>query len=182
VNLFGRPKTIDLADTTYEGVSGAAARADHRHGMSPALLALLARIGVSSAGTSTSTTVTNRVSQSEIFSFFVTDTLTVQVGLAPWVIQHDCQIVGVSADLGIAPTGASVITDLLVHHGGGAATGVSVFTTVPSPAVPIGALTSGQIRPDTRTLLKGDVLTGSILQIGSTVPGSWLTLSVEVQR
>lgn len=177
MNLFGRPKTIGLTDANYEGVSGAYARADHSHGLSAAFLALLARIGVSTPTTTTSTSTTTVVGQSEYLPpFFVTSTLAVLTGLAPLDIEHNCQIVGVRASVGVAPVGADAIFDLLVN-------GVSIFTTLARrPTVVAGTLTSGQVIPDVRTLVKGDRLTANVVQVGSTTPGSWLTLATEVQR
>lgn len=77
------------------------------------------------------------------------------------------------ASVGTAPTGAAVVVDVLQN-------GSTIFTTGGNrPTVAAGAYTGVNAgAPDTATLPAGAYLTVSIAQVGSSVPGADLTVTV----
>jgi hypothetical protein len=79
----------------------------------------------------------------------------------------------IRASVGVAPTGASVIVDVLAN-------GSTIFTTTGHrPTIAAGTNTAvNSAAPDVTTLANGSYLTVSIVQVGSTVAGSDLTVSV----
>lgn len=79
----------------------------------------------------------------------------------------------VRASVGTAPTGAAVVVDVLQN-------GSTIFSTTGNrPTIAAGAYTGVNTgTPDTTTLPAGAYLTVSIAQIGSSVPGADLTLTV----
>ena len=91
-----------------------------------------------------------------------------------WIAPFSGEIVNVTAVVGTAPTGATLIFD--VHKDG-----VTVFTTQANrPTVPISGTESpvGQ-RPDVTKFAAGEVLTLEVDQIGSTVAGSDADVTVQ---
>jgi hypothetical protein len=79
----------------------------------------------------------------------------------------------IRASVGVAPTGASVIVDVLKG-------GFTIFTTTGHrPTITAGTNTAtNSAGPDVTTIASGEYLTVSIVQIGSTVAGADLTVSV----
>lgn len=100
--------------------------------------------------------------------------LTVGAGKDRALIPFNCEIVSVSAIVGTAPTGASLIVDVLKN-------GTTIFTTTANrPTIVAGATqTTTFPRPDVTRLVAGDNLTLSISQIGSTVAGSDLDVVIQ---
>lgn len=104
------------------------------------------------------------------------DPLTTGVGIVQLVAMRNCTIVGIRATcaVGKAPTGADVILDVNKN-------GTTLFTTQGNrPKVTatntIGALAT----PDVTTWNAGDVLTIDVDQIGSTLAGSLVTVTIGV--
>lgn len=82
-------------------------------------------------------------------------------------------IVSAMAMVNTAPTGASLVVDILKN-------GSTIWPTNPGnrPTITAGNFTSSLVVPDVTSLSAGDYLQVSIVQVGSTVPGSDLTVSV----
>jgi hypothetical protein len=74
--------------------------------------------------------------------------------------------------VGMAPTGASLIVDVLLN-------GASIFTSTPKPRILAGQ-TTGVAVPNTTAWPDGSFLTVDVTQIGSTVAGSNLTVTVAI--
>lgn len=86
-------------------------------------------------------------------------------------VERALTITGVRVSAGTAPTGAALIVD--VKKGG-----TSIFPTTPKPRVAIGANT-GTAVPDTTAWAAGEYLTVDVTQIGSTVAGSDVTVTIQ---
>jgi hypothetical protein len=81
-------------------------------------------------------------------------------------------LLGVSASIGTAPTGASVIADVNKN-------GTTIFSTQGNrPTIAAGTNAASETTPNTTSLSAGDYLTIDIDQVGSTVPGSDLVVVV----
>ena len=86
-------------------------------------------------------------------------------------------IIGVRLMVGTAPTGASVIVDVNKN-------GTTIFTTQANrPTIAAGANAGGPgATPNVTSLVAGDYITVDIDQVGSTVAGADLTVSIIVDR
>lgn len=84
-------------------------------------------------------------------------------------------ITGVRASVGVAPTGSSIIIDVNKN-------GTTIFTTQANrPAIAATSNTSGNVtNMDVTTVAAGEYLTVDVDQIGSSVPGTDLTIQLEV--
>lgn len=82
----------------------------------------------------------------------------------------------IRAMVGTAPTGAAIIID--IHKNG-----TTIFTTQGNrPTIAIAAFDSGEVtNMDVTTLAKGDYLTLDIDQIGSTIAGKDLVVTLEYE-
>lgn len=113
--------------------------------------------------------------QSHVFSS--TGSIAVETGVhrlynnrsTAWVIQ------GVRASVGTAPTGSSLVIDIKVN-------GTTIFTTQANrPAIAAGAYASSYVtNMDVTSVPAGSYITVDVAQVGSTIPGSDLTVQVEV--
>lgn len=110
-------------------------------------------------------------------SFFKTGTLTVTTGTQRLPIDGTYTIVGTRLAVGTAPTGASLIIDVNKN-------GTTIYTTQANrPTIAAAANAGGPgATPDVTTLAAGDYLTVDIDQIGSSVAGADLTVSVIVSK
>jgi hypothetical protein len=102
-------------------------------------------------------------------------TLTVTTGALRLPIEGAYTITGVRLTVGTAPTGAALIVDVNKN-------GTTIFTTQANrPTIAAGANIGGPgTAPDVTSLVAGDYLTIDIDQVGSTVAGSDLVVSVIV--
>jgi hypothetical protein len=98
-----------------------------------------------------------------------------------WVAPYAGQVLNALAVVGTAPTGASLIVDVLLN-------GTSVFGANAKPTIAVSTTVSSNGQTpvlnalvDTRFDV-GDVLSLSVTQIGSTVAGSDLDVVVAYQR
>jgi hypothetical protein len=85
-------------------------------------------------------------------------------------------IVGFWAACGTAPVGAAIIVDVLKN-------GSTLWPTnrANRPTIRPGSTNGGGLAvPDITALAPGDVLTIAVVQVGSTVPGADLGLSMKV--
>lgn len=91
-------------------------------------------------------------------------------------IESSRTITRVRASVGAAPTGASLIVDVLKN-------GTSIYASTPAnrPTIAAGSYTALGGTPDTTTFISGDYITVSVVQIGSGVAGSDLTVSIRLQ-
>ena len=122
--------------------------------------------------------VDNAIVAVQLPSFSSTGLLMTEVGVhrlyndsgRPWTI------IGVRASVGTSPSGASVIIDINID-------GSTIFTTQSNrPTVAAGSNTSGKVTAiDVATVNDGSYLSVDIDQIGSTTPGSDLTVQVEIR-
>lgn len=93
-----------------------------------------------------------------------------------WLVPFAGTITDVRAWLETAPTGAAFILDILKNN-------VSLFTTTANrPTVAISGQASTTTLPDIVSVAAGDRLSVSIIQIGSSVAGSSLSISVSIKR
>ncbi len=102
--------------------------------------------------------------------------LVTSTGIQPFVATRDMTIVRCNAvcGIGFAPTGSAIIVDVNKN-------GTTIFTTQSErPTIPAGEIVGTLTVPDITELLEGDILTVDIDAVGSTLPGSYLTLVVEV--
>jgi len=103
-------------------------------------------------------------------------TLTVGAGNMGKKLKQDCRVVGVVAEVGTAPTGADVILD--VQKNGGAN---NLYTTQGNrPTITATTTTSTTTLPDVVNLLSTDYVTADIDQIGSTIAGGYLVVTLLV--
>ena len=84
-------------------------------------------------------------------------------------------ISGVRASVGTAPTGSSLIVDVKVN-------GATIFTTPANrPTITAGTQASSFVtNMDVTTVAAGAYVTVDVAQVGSTIPGSDLTVQLEV--
>ncbi len=82
---------------------------------------------------------------------------------------------GVRASVGTAPTGAAIIIDIKVN-------GTTIFTTQANrPNIAAGANVSNYVtNMDVASVPAGSYITVDVAQVGSTIPGSDLTVQIEV--
>ena len=103
-------------------------------------------------------------------------TLSASTGTLPFVAPGAMTIIGFWAACGTAPTGAAIIVDVLKN-------GSTLWPTNPAnrPEIGPGNTKAASLAvPDTTALAAGDVLTIAVLQVGSTIPGADLGLSMKV--
>lgn len=110
-------------------------------------------------------------------SFFKTGVLTTTTGTQRLPIDGTYTIVGTRLMAGTAPTGASLIVDVNKN-------GTTIYTTQGNrPSIAAASNAGGPgATPDVTTLAAGDYLTVDIDQVGSSVAGSDLTVSVIVTK
>lgn len=107
--------------------------------------------------------------------------LTVGANKDRWVAPFPGQILNALAVVGTAPTGATLIVDVLLN-------GTSVFGANAKPTIAISAFTSSNGQTPVLDALvdtrfdTGDTVSLSITQVGSTVAGSDLDVVVGFQN
>jgi hypothetical protein len=119
---------------------------------------------------------TRKFADTGFFQFSFDGDLEVTTGTHRAYLPYDLEIIEVEASVGVAPTGAAVIVDVNVD-------GTTVFTTQSNrPEIAISGFvdSSTTIEDDTHT--DGQYLTVDIDQIGSTLPGEDLTVTVRYRR
>lgn len=113
----------------------------------------------------------------ECHDFAVKGALTVQVGTGRIYFRDSCVIESVTIGVNTAPTGSTLIVDVNKN-------GTSIYATTQAnrPAIAISAFTANGGTPDTTAIASGDYISCDIDQIGSTVAGSDLTVSIRLRR
>jgi hypothetical protein len=105
--------------------------------------------------------------------FTILGGLSVGAGVSRFYPSSTIKITNVRASVNTAPTGASVIIDVLKN-------GTTIFTTQANrPAIAISTNVSSLAVPNITSLTSSDYLTINVSQVGSTIPGSDLTVLVE---
>jgi hypothetical protein len=122
------------------------------------------------------TGATGRLDNTQARDFTRTGNLAVVVGTAGVSVPFPVAIEFVTATLGTAPTGATAIIDVNKN-------GTTIFTTQTArPTFAIGSKVATVGTPAVSTLVANDILTVDIDQIGSTVTGADLVVSVFLRR
>lgn len=99
-------------------------------------------------------------------------TLAVDTGKGRFTLPAAATIVGVTAAVSTAPTGASVIVDVNKN-------GTTIFSTQGNrPTIPASSFASSTAVPDITSLAVGDYLTVDVDQVGSTIPGADLVVII----
>lgn len=112
----------------------------------------------------------------ECHDFSMGGVLTVQTGKGRIYFRDACVIETVTLGINTAPTGSTVIVDVNKN-------GTTIFTTQSGrPAIAISAFTANSGTPDITAIAAGDYISADIDQIGSTIAGSDLTVSVRLRR
>lgn len=131
----------------------------------------------SAAPTASNTAPTSYpVSDHDTHTFTYSGPLTLVTGEARLYFDAPYTFSSVRASVGTAPTGSSVKVDVLLN-------GTSIWATTPSnaPEIAVSTFTSGAVNVfDTLSIAAGDYLTIDVTQIGSTLPGEDLTVSIRV--
>jgi hypothetical protein len=112
-----------------------------------------------------------------LLTFSTAGQLVVAPGAGTFRWPFAATIFGVSLAISVAPTGASVIVDVIKWPAATPNTGTTLFTTQGNrPSIAIGAYGSAaEAVPDVTAFAIGDFMTTDVKQIGSTVAGSDLT-------
>lgn len=110
------------------------------------------------------------------YPFSISGAIYVTTGQGRMYVESSRTITRVRASVGTAPTGASIIIDVLKN-------GTSIYSATPAnrPTITVGSYTALGGTPTTTSFTTGDYITVSVLQIGSVVAGSDLTVSVRLQ-
>jgi hypothetical protein len=116
------------------------------------------------------------VDEMEAQTYTYTGVVSTGVGTSRIYVEADCVIDSIRASVGTAPTGAALIVDVNKN-------GTSVYTTQGNrPSIAAGANTATGGTPDIADVSAGQYLTVDVDQIGSTISGSDLTVTVRLRR
>jgi hypothetical protein len=109
-----------------------------------------------------------------ICTFSLPGALTTMTGQSRQYFESTHTITNVRASVGTAPTGSSIICDVLKN-------GTTIYTTQSNrPAIAVSTNTITANNPDITSLSAGDYLTVNVAQVGSTIAGADLTVTVTV--
>lgn len=113
----------------------------------------------------------------DVMPFARAGALTASTGAAPFRWPFAVVILGISAIVGTAPTGANILLDVNKN-------GTTIFTTQGNrPAIVAGATaTASEAVPDVTTVALGDVYKIDVDQVGSSVAGSDLQVNIRYRR
>lgn len=130
---------------------------------------------MSSSGSFTNVNIVNEFATEALFS--KVGTVNVAIGKNRWYTTGGPRnIAGVLISVGTAPVGSSLIVDVLKNTFDG---GDTIFTTVANrPTVVANTFEVKSVAPDVTAIDDGDYLTVNITQVGSSVPGSDLTVQI----
>lgn len=108
-----------------------------------------------------------------IIPYTVSGTLTVQTGAVRLYFGQNATIRRINAGVGTAPTGTSLIIDVNKN-------GTTLFSTQGNrPTIAVSTFSDTENLPDVVSVSAGDYLTVDIDQIGSTIAGENLTVTIE---
>jgi hypothetical protein len=116
------------------------------------------------------------LSPDELTTFSRSGTLTTFTGAGRFLLPFAITILGVSAAVNTAPTGASIVVDVNKN-------GTSIFPSNPKPTILASAFkTAAEATPNTTAVASGDYLTCDVDQVGSSVAGADLTVVIRYRR
>jgi len=108
------------------------------------------------------------------YVFTVPGALTVAAGTKRLYVGRSLTIANVTAGVNTAPTGASILVDVNKN-------GTTIFTTQSArPTIVASGFSDTSNTPAVTSLAAGDYLTVDVDQIGSTVAGSNLVVTIEI--
>lgn len=114
--------------------------------------------------------------KTEAHTFAITGTVAAATGRSRVYMEGTYSVVSVRASVNTAPTGASLICDVNKN-------GTTIYTTQANrPTIAASAFTATANSPDVTTLAAGDYLTVDVDQVGSTMAGSDLTVTIRLRR
>lgn len=111
----------------------------------------------------------------DVMPFARQGALTVSTGASPFRWPFAVVILGVSAVVGTAPTGANLIIDIKKN-------GTTIYSGTKPTIVAGATATASEYVPTTTAVALGDVYKVDITQVGSTVAGSDLQLNIRYRR
>lgn len=114
--------------------------------------------------------------KTEAHTFSVSGAVATATGAHRLYVEGNYTIVSVRASVGTAPTGASLIVDVNKN-------GTTIFTTQSNrPTIAASGNTDLADAIEVSSLASGDYLTVDVDQVGSTVAGANLTVTVQLRR
>jgi hypothetical protein len=112
----------------------------------------------------------------DVVAFAWSGALTTGTGTGRFRFPFAATLLGVSAAINTAPTGAAAIFDVNKN-------GTTIFTTQGNrPTIAISGFSAAETTPDVTAIAVGDYLTVDRDQIGSTIAGSDATVLVRYRR
>jgi hypothetical protein len=112
----------------------------------------------------------------EAYTFSVTGAVAVATGRSRIYLAGDYVVETVRAAVNTPPTGAALLVDVNKN-------GTTIYADQSKrPSIAAGANSAVGNNPDVTTLAAGDYLTVDVDQVGSTVAGADLTVTVRVRR
>jgi hypothetical protein len=106
--------------------------------------------------------------------FTVPGALTVAAGVKRLYVGKALTVANITAGVNTAPTGASILVDVNKN-------GTTMFTTQGNrPTIAASGFSDAASVPDVTSLAAGDYITIDVDQIGSTIAGSNLVVSIEL--
>jgi len=112
----------------------------------------------------------------EAYTFSVTGAVAVATGRSRIYLEGDYVVETVRAAVNTPPTGAALLVDVNKN-------GTTIYADQSKrPSIAAGANSAVGNNPDVTTLAAGDYLTVDVDQVGSTVAGADLTVTVRVRR
>ena|SRR5215217_6366150 len=112
----------------------------------------------------------------EAYTFCVTGAVAVATGRSRIYLEGDYVVETVRAAVNTPPTGAALLVDVNKN-------GTTIYADQSKrPSIAAGANSAVGNNPDVTTLAAGDYLTVDVDQVGSTVAGADLTVTVRVRR
>lgn len=112
----------------------------------------------------------------ETYTLAVQGTLTVATGKSRIYLEGSYAVETIRVAVSTAPTGSTVLVDVNKN-------GTTLFTTQGNrPAIAISGFSATSNRPDVKTFAAGDYLSADVDQVGSTIPGSDLTVTVRLRK
>jgi hypothetical protein len=119
---------------------------------------------------------TRKFADTGVFLFGIEGDLAVTTSSVPLKLPFDIEIIEVELVCTTAPTGAAILVDANID-------GTTVFTTQGNrPTIAISATTGTSTSVDDASHTDGQVLTVNIDQIGSTLPGTDLSIAIRYRR
>ncbi len=112
----------------------------------------------------------------EAYPFSVNGILTVRTGTSRLYLEGNYTFETCRASVGTAPTGATVICDVNKN-------GTTIYSTQSArPAIAISGFSANGNSPAITTFVSGDYITVDIDQVGSTVAGADLVVTIRLRK